>query len=80
MKDHSYTASPEVEAAIRQDERDARNGGGYYARAALLWRIMELRNQVDVVRKETAAARLEVIMWRLTAAAGWAIIIVKLLT
>jgi ribosomal protein S12 methylthiotransferase accessory factor YcaO len=79
MKD-PYTASPEVEAAIRQDERDARNGREWYAQAALLRRIQELRNQVEDVRKEIDAARIEVIMWRLTAAAGWAVIIVKLLT
>jgi hypothetical protein len=80
MNDDAYTAIPEVEACIRQDERDARNGREWYAQAALLWRIMELRDQVEVVRKETDAARMEVIMWRLTAAAGWAVIIVKLLT
>jgi hypothetical protein len=79
MKD-PYTASPEVEAAIRQDERDARNGREWYAQAALLRRIKELRNQVEVVRKEIDAARMEVIMWRLTAATGWAVIVVKLLT
>jgi ribosomal protein S12 methylthiotransferase accessory factor YcaO len=80
MKDHPYTASPEVEAAIRQDERDARNGREWYAQAALLRRIQELRDQVEAVRKEIGAARLEVIMWRITAAAGWAVVIVKMLS